>query len=118
VAADNLFRMNGPRIYKAAVRRVQEMVDGLLAELGLTPDDIDLLVPHQASGPGVEAMQKLRVRKERIVDIVGTYGNCIAASLPMALAIAVERGQLRRGHRVLLVGTGAGLGIGAAVLRW
>lgn len=118
VPADNLFRMNGPRIYKAAVHRVYEQVGKLLADVGLRAADIDLLVPHQASGPGVEAMQKLHVPKDRIVDIVGTYGNCIAASLPMALAIASEQGRLRRGDHVLLVGTGAGLGIGAAVLRW
>ncbi len=118
VPADNLFRMRGPRIYKAAVGKVMEQVDGLLGDLGLTPDDIDLLVPHQASGPGVIAMEKLRVPRERIVNIVAKYGNCIAASLPMALAQAHESGRLKRGHKVMLVGTGAGLSVGVAILVW
>jgi 3-oxoacyl-[acyl-carrier-protein] synthase-3 len=55
---------------------------------------------------------------DRIVNIVAKYGNCIAASVPMALAILVQSGRLRRGDQILLLGTGAGLSVAGAVLRW
>lgn len=84
----------------------------------MTPDDIDWLVPHQASGPGVAAMTKLGVDASRIVDIVAHHGNMIAASLPTALAHHAASGKLQRGQRILLVGTGAGLVVGAAVVIW
>jgi 3-oxoacyl-[acyl-carrier-protein] synthase-3 len=53
-----------------------------------------------------------------VVDILAEYGNCVAASLPMALATAHADGRLKRGHHVLLIGTGAGMSIGAAILEW
>ena len=115
---DNLFPMDGPALYKLAIRRTMRQVRDCLAAVGLEPGDIDLVVPHQPSGPGVQAIQRFGFAAERVVDIVGTFGNCIAASLPMALAMAHEQGRLRRGDRVLLLGTGAGLGIGTTLLRW
>jgi 3-oxoacyl-[acyl-carrier-protein] synthase-3 len=90
----------------------------LLADCGLGVQDVDWLVPHQASGPGLAFFQRLGVSPERIVNIVAEYGNCVAASIPMALAHLAANGRLRRGQRVLLLGTGAGFSVGAAVLRW
>ena len=80
--------------------------------------DIDLVVPHQPSKPGVESLARWGFGRERVVDIVSEYGNCIAASMPMALATAHADGRLARGKRVLLIGTGAGMSIGVAVLEW
>ncbi len=115
---DNLFSMNGPGIYKMARRRVALVLSRALEQAGLSRDQIDLVVPHQASGPALQALGRYGFPPGRVVDVVAEYGNCIAASMPMALATADRDGRLRRGDRVLLLGTGAGLSVGAAVLRW
>ena len=80
--------------------------------------DIDLVVPHQPSRPGIESLARWGFPPERVVNIVGEYGNCIAASMPMALASAHADGRLERGARVLLIGTGAGMSVGAAIVEW
>ena len=118
VAADNLFRMNGPGIYKKAVLAVGRMVRRVCDKAGLAPGDVDLVVPHQASGPALATLPRFGLPEEKVVGVVDRYGNCIAASLPMALHTAVEEGRLQRGMTVLLMGTGAGLSVGAAILRW
>ena len=116
---DNLFRMRGPRIYKMAVERAQELATKLVEDAGLDWDEIDLCVPHQASGPGLMAHSRfLPLPDEKVVNIVGQYGNCIAASIPMALDHAVKQGRLTRGKTVLLLGTGAGLHVAGMLLRW
>lgn len=115
---DNLFTMKGPKLFKMARQRVADLVGDLLDQCGLRTEEVDLVVPHQASGPALEALPKLGFPPERIVNIVADYGNCIAASIPMALAHADRAGRLRRGDRVLLLGTGAGLSIAGALLRW
>lgn len=114
----NLFRMNGPRIYKMAVRRVARLVSDLLEQARLEAGDIDWVVPHQASGPALKTLPRMGFSPERIVDVVGQYGNCIAASTPMALHTAVADGRIRRGDRVLMLGTGAGLSVAGMILRW
>ncbi len=115
---DNLFRMSGPRIYRMAMERLPDAVFGLLDECGVHRDDVDLVIPHQASGPGVAAIARHGFDSDRIVDIIGEFGNCIAASIPMALGLAHAQGRIRRGDLVLVMGTGAGLSVGAALLRW
>ncbi len=116
---NNLFTMNGPRLFKMARQPVLTLVRELLDQCGLRLEDVNLVVPHQASGPALDALPRwLGVEKERVVNIIADYGNCIAASVPMALAHADSTGRLRRGDRVLLLGTGAGLSIAGALLRW
>jgi 3-oxoacyl-[acyl-carrier-protein] synthase-3 len=116
---DNLFRMRGPRIFKMAVTKVRELATQLVAEAGLTFEDIDVCVPHQASGPGLAAHSRfLDLPEHKIINVVGQYGNCIAASIPMALAHADAAGRLKRGDIVLLLGTGAGLHVAGMILRW
>lgn len=115
---DNLFHMNGPGIYRMARRRVGEMLDRLHEEAGIGPRDIDLVVPHQASGPALQAIAHYGYSMDRVVNVVGKVGNCIAASLPYALATAHAEGRISRGDRLLLVGTGAGLSVAAVLLRW
>ncbi|MDP7113020.1 MAG: 3-oxoacyl-[acyl-carrier-protein] synthase III C-terminal domain-containing protein [Myxococcota bacterium] len=116
--ADNLFSMDGPGVYKMARRRVPVILKKVLRATGLTQDDINLVVPHQASGPGVEAVAHYGFPEERIVNIVRTQGNCVAASMPLALAAAHEEGRIARGDHLLLAGTGAGLSVAAAIIRW
>ncbi len=115
---DNLFTMRGPRIYRLAHARLSELMFGLLDRHRTPLSELDLVVPHQMSGPGLEAFRKIGVRDDQLVDVVSEYGNCIAASIPMALAMAADQGRLRPGAKVLLVGTGAGVSVAAALLRW
>jgi 3-oxoacyl-[acyl-carrier-protein] synthase-3 len=115
---DNLFTMDGPNVYKMALRRLPGLVRRLLADCGLSVEDVDWLVPHQASGPGLAFFPRLGFPPERTANIVAEYGNCVAASIPMALAHLAKSGRLRRRQRVLLLGTGAGFSVGGAVLRW
>ncbi len=115
---DHLFSMDGPAVYKHARRRVLALVQALLSRNGLRPKDVDWVVPHQASGPGLELVPRLGFPAERVVNIISQYGNCVAASIPMALAHAAAAGKLRRGDRVLLLGTGAGLSVAGALLIW
>ena len=116
---DNLFTMQGPKLFKMARQRVAALVGDLLDQCGLRIEEVDLVVPHQASGPALDTLPRwLGLAEDRIVNIIADYGNCIAASIPMALAHADRAGRLRRGDRVLLLGTGAGLSIAGALLRW
>ena len=116
--AHHRFQMNGPRIYRLARKAVGPVIERALHEAGVTRDDITLVVPHQASGPALAALPRLGFSADRVVNVVARFGNCISASIPMALSIAESEGRLKRGQLVLLVGTGAGLSVGAAVLRW
>jgi 3-oxoacyl-[acyl-carrier-protein] synthase-3 len=115
---DHLFHMNGPRLFKAALVHIPRMFKALFEQTGLGLADIDLVVPHQPSRPGIALLQRWGFPEEKVVDVVAQYGNCIAASMPMALATAHADGRLTRGKRVLLIGTGAGLSIGMAILEW
>lgn len=115
---DNLFSMDGPGVYRMAIRRLPALVRELLGDLGMAPADVDWVVPHQASGPGLALLPRLGFPADRVVDVVGQYGNCVAASVPIALASLVDSGRLRRGQTVLLLGTAAGFSVAGAVLRW
>jgi 3-oxoacyl-[acyl-carrier-protein] synthase-3 len=117
-AGDPRFHMNGPRMFKLAMVHITRVLGGLFADTGLGAADMDLVVPHQPSQPGIESLSRWGFPAERVVNVVAKYGNCIAASLPIALATADAEGRLRRGDKVLLIGTGAGLSVGAAILEW
>jgi 3-oxoacyl-[acyl-carrier-protein] synthase-3 len=112
----NMFRMHGPAIFKRAVRLLGPFLDEFLA--GSPPrDQFDAVIPHQASLLGVRQLSsRWGFRPEQVVSNLATRGNCIAASIPLGLAEAVQEGRVRRGDRVLLVGTGAGLSLGAVEL--
>jgi 3-oxoacyl-[acyl-carrier-protein] synthase-3 len=114
----NRFTMDGPRIWRFTRPRAGAIIDTALGRAGLAVADIDLVVPHQASAPALKALRFYGISPDRVVSILGEYGNCIAASLPMALAIAEREGRVKRGDRLMLLGTGAGLSMAAAVIRW
>jgi 3-oxoacyl-[acyl-carrier-protein] synthase III len=112
------FEMDGSIAYRVAAKYLPPFVDGLLARAGVTMDEIDCVVPHQASATAMALMQRrLRIPRGRMIDIFAEHGNQVAASLPTALAAAVERGAVRDGSLVLLLGTAAGITIGGAVWR-
>ena len=115
----NLFHMDGPAIFKHAARTMPAFLKGFLNSIGWTISSIDALVPHQASGHGVQSISsRLGFRPEQVIYNLPTRGNCVAASMPLALTEAVESGRIQRGDRVLLAGTAAGLTLGAIALRF
>jgi len=112
-------RMNGPEVYRFAVRVMNEAVQQVLEKAGLEPEQIDLLVPHQANIRIIEsAMKRLGLGPDRVVINVDRYGNTSSASIPLALWEAVEAGRVRDGQNLVLVSFGAGLTWGAVALRW
>jgi len=111
--------MDGPAIYKIARKQVYKMMIQTLKCTALSRDDIDWIVPHQASGKAVDAyISSGGFKKEKVINILPQYGNCVAASVPMALATAVQDNRIKRGDLVLLIGTGAGLSAACALLRY
>lgn len=118
-AAMNLFRMDGPGVYKMAMRLSGSFLDQFLADLGWDRASVDAVVPHQASGRGmVQMVTRFGFRQDQLIVNLPTRGNCIAASIPLALTEAVQAGRIARGHKVLLVGTAAGLSLGAVALTF
>lgn len=113
------FEMDGPATFRAAGRHMPRLLAHLLDTAGLALGDIDCVVPHQASGGGLDRIVRaLRLPDARTVRILGRHGNQVAASLPHALHHAIDSGRLQRGQTCLLLGTGAGLSLGGAVLRY
>jgi 3-oxoacyl-[acyl-carrier-protein] synthase III len=115
--AESAFRMNGPLAYRVAAAHLGGFVDRLLERAGWRRDDIDIVIPHQASGAALALMtRRLEFDEARVVNILADNGNQVAASLPSALAIALATGRARKGMRALLIGTGAGVSLGGAAL--
>lgn len=119
-AMDELFffHMKGPQLYRFVRPRLKNFLSEMLAKTGFSIDNVKLVVPHQASGPGLRLLEQIGFAPDRIVNIIEDYGNCVAASIPMALAKADQQGRISRGDHVLLIGTAAGISLGAALLRW
>jgi 3-oxoacyl-[acyl-carrier-protein] synthase-3 len=114
-----LIRMDGHETFIRAVRTLATNAAETVAANGLALDDIDLFVLHQANGRILTAVQEaLGVEPERVLDAIAEVGNTSAASLPLALAEARERGLLTDGARVLLGAVGAGFTCGAVVIEW
>jgi len=115
---DNLFTMKGTRVYRFALASVKKTLTTLLKRNNLKPSDIDWMIPHQASGHSVEAAAMFGFKLEKVANIVKLYGNCISASIPMALAIYHKEGKIKRGDLCLIGGTGAGLSVAFALIRF
>ncbi|MGC4045643.1 MAG: ketoacyl-ACP synthase III [Armatimonas sp.] len=117
--AMNRFEMQGPGVFRLASRHFPPFLASFLEEAQTPPDAIDLIVPHQASGHGVYGMAaRTKMPEEKLFVNLPERGNCIAASLPLALCEAWETERLQRGQTVLLAGTGAGLTLGAGLLTF
>lgn len=110
---------NGREVFKFAVRIMGDMTEEVLGKAGYTVADIDWLVPHQANIRIIEAAcERFGLPIERAVVNLERYGNTSAASIPLALAEAVQAGQFKDGDLVVLAGFGGGLSWGAAALKW
>ncbi|AIY11079.1 3-oxoacyl-ACP synthase [Paenibacillus polymyxa] len=111
--------MNGREVFKFAVRVMGTATVDVLEKAGLSKDDIDLFVPHQANIRIIQsAMQRLDLPEEKVVINVNKYANTSAASIPLALVEAAEEGRMKEGDRILMVGFGGGLTWGASILIW
>lgn len=112
-------KMAGREVFKHAVLEMAEACDEALTRAGIKAEDIDLLVPHQANIRIIDATARhAGIPEEKVVVTVDKYGNTSAASIPMALGDAEQRGVLTPGKVVLLVAFGAGFTWGSAVIRW
>ena len=109
--------MDGPGIFRLATKHFGHFLEAFLSDAAYERSDYEAVVPHQASRRGLSALTSLYgFRDSQVVSNLRERGNCIAASIPLALAEAVGAGRIRRGHRVLLLGTAAGLTLGALEL--
>jgi 3-oxoacyl-[acyl-carrier-protein] synthase III len=115
----HFLRMNGREVYKFATRVLVSSAEKLLDECGLTVEDIDLYIPHQANKRIIDhAARNLGIPEDKIFINLQKYGNTSSASIPLCLAEAVGDGRLREGTRVLMTGMGAGLTWGSAYTVW
>ena len=116
---DSFVKMNGREVFKFATRVMVSSAEKLLEQCGLSIDDVDVYVPHQANVRIIDhAVRKLGVREERVVVNVDRYGNTSSGSIPLALADAAADGRLKPGELVLMTGMGAGLTWGSALIEW
>jgi 3-oxoacyl-[acyl-carrier-protein] synthase-3 len=112
-------KMNGREVFKFATRVMVTSAEAILDECGLSIEDVDVYVPHQANVRIIDhAVKKLGVPAGRTVVNVDRYGNTSSGSIPLALADAADDGRLESGKLVLLTGMGAGLTWGSALIRW
>jgi 3-oxoacyl-[acyl-carrier-protein] synthase-3 len=112
------FDMDGPLAYRISARYMPGFLDRLLAAAGVSLDDIDLVIPHQASAHALHLMRRrLRVPSEKLVDLLAERGNQVSASIPSMLDHALASGRAKPGDLVLLIGTAAGITLGGAVIR-
>jgi 3-oxoacyl-[acyl-carrier-protein] synthase-3 len=116
---DRYVKMNGREVFKFATRILVQSANDVLARCGVTVDDVDVYVPHQANVRIIDhATKRLGIPSERVVINVDRYGNTSSGSIPLALADAAADGRLGPGKLVLMTGMGAGLTWGSALIRW
>ena len=119
VVGDPFLRMDGQAVFKFAVKVLVDVAREVMAEAGVGIGDVDWLIPHQANIRIIQATGKrLGVPVEKVIATVGQHGNTSAASIPLALDLAVRDGRIQRGHRILLEGVGGGFTWGAALLEF
>jgi 3-oxoacyl-[acyl-carrier-protein] synthase-3 len=112
-------RMEGRAVFKHAVAMISDVVYDVLKDTGYTAADIDWFVPHQANKRIIDdSARKFGIAPEKVVTTVDRHGNTSAASIPLALAVAVGDGRIERGDLLLLEAMGGGFTWGAALLRW
>jgi len=116
---DDFIQMNGREVFKFAVRQMGESSENVLVKAGLSKEDVDFLIPHQANIRIMEASrQRLNLPEEKMSKTVHKYGNTSAASIPISLVEEYEAGKIKDDDVIVLVGFGGGLTWGAIALRW
>ena len=116
---DHFVKMRGREVFKVAVRMMEESLRRALEDAGLSPADLDLVIPHQANRRIIDATrERLGLRSDKVVLNLDRYGNTSSASIPISLDEAVRAGRLGPGDHVGFVAFGGGLTWGASVARW
>jgi 3-oxoacyl-[acyl-carrier-protein] synthase III len=119
VEGNGFVQMNGREVFKFATRVLVSSAQAVLERCGVSVDEVDVYVPHQANVRIMNhAAQKLGIPQERMVVNVDRYGNTSSGSIPLALAEAQREGRLRKGDLVLMTGMGAGLTWGSGLMEW
>ncbi|GHU33308.1 3-oxoacyl-[acyl-carrier-protein] synthase 3 [Betaproteobacteria bacterium] len=119
IVGDPFLRMDGQAVFKFAVRVLSEVAHECCDSAGISPSGIDWLIPHQANIRIIEStVRKLNLSMDKVVVTVDRHGNTSAASIPLALDVAVRDGRIRRGQKILLEGVGAGVTWGAVLLQF
>jgi 3-oxoacyl-[acyl-carrier-protein] synthase-3 len=111
--------MNGTNVFKHAVVRFPQVISEALAQNGFQPQDIDMLIPHQANLRITQfVQQKMQLPDDKVYSNIQRYGNTTAASVPIALSEAVGEGKIKRGDLVCLAAFGSGFTWASALIRW
>jgi len=115
----HVVRQEGPHVFKYAVRKFAETTRHLLERNGLSGEQLDLFVAHQANLRIIDAARdRLGLPDSKVVKNIREYGNTTAATIPLALGTALDQGRLHRGDMVMLASVGAGFTVGALLVRW
>lgn len=110
---------DGQAVFKFATRKMAELCVRLLDRHGLTGQDIDLFIPHQANLRIISAAaERLQMSMDKVIVNIDEYGNTTAGTIPLAMHTALEQGRLKKGDLVLLASMGAGFSAGATLMRW
>jgi len=116
---DEYIIMNGREVFKFAVRQMGESCINVLEKAGLTKDDVDFLIPHQANIRIMEASrQRLELPVEKMSKTINKYGNTSAASIPISMVEDLEEGRIKDDDIIVMVGFGGGLTWGAIAIKW
>lgn len=116
---DEYIIMNGREVFKFAVRQMAESSVNVIEKAGLTKEDVDFFIPHQANIRIMEAArQRLEVPEEKMSMTIKKYGNTSSSSIPIALVEEVEAGKIKDDDLIVMVGFGGGLTWGAIAMRW
>ena len=111
--------MNGQLVFKNAVVRFSEVIMEGLSKNGLSPEDINMLIPHQANLRISQFIQKkFGLSNDQVFNNIMRYGNTTAASIPIALTEAWEQGKVKKGDLVVLAAFGSGFTWGSVIIRW
>ena len=111
-------RMQGNKVFREAVTRISEAMTTVSKQVGISPNEIDWFVPHQANARIIQGVvKKLNLRPDQVISTIERHGNTSAASIPLAYAVGVEDGRIKPGDVVMLEAMGGGLTWGAALLR-
>jgi len=112
-------RMQGNQVFRHAVEKLASTAEASLGKVGLTPDDVDWIVPHQANIRIIQGTaKKMGLGMDKVVVTVQDHGNTSAASIPLALSVGCARGQIKPGDLIVTEAIGGGLAWGSVVIRW
>jgi 3-oxoacyl-[acyl-carrier-protein] synthase-3 len=118
-ARGHFLQQNGKAVFKFAVSQMAACITTILQRHQLSPDDIAMIIPHQANQRILDATaERLALPPGRMASVIARYGNTTAATLPLALEDVVKDGRVKRGDLVIFVAVGAGFTVGASLLRW